>query len=316
MRNPFVVGLVLGVGVVMAVGCGSGGGKGGPAGARVDCAWVAGNNCWRTTTAFAAACIPPSTESGVLNAADTACTYASGAMVTFNVPLMTSSLLPTYDFAVTGANGQPCLTFKSMATGGFTLDVHGQTLTIAASQTGFTLTCPDGTKYDGRDDDLVSCGDASLFDVLPSYGFSSGQTYAFSLTGTQDPSGQLQLFSCGPDSGGTTPRYNDCTITGGTGSFPPNLCVDYTGSGNTGDNGNQEALSECQALASTCGNGCQNLFNALDACTKTNAGQTVIGSCVVSGGQPLEQTVTFYSPTTAAQAQTYCSGLSGVYSPA
>src|SRR5512144_447626 len=124
MRNLLVGSL--GVGVVLAAGCGSS--KGGPAGPRVDCAWAAENNCWKTTTALAAACVPPSTESGALTPDNTACNYASGAKVTFNVPLMTSALQPTFDFAVTGANGQACLTFKSTANGGFTLDVGGQTV--------------------------------------------------------------------------------------------------------------------------------------------------------------------------------------------
>ena len=312
MRGFVLISVVL-AGAGSVAGCGSSGTKSGPAGAALDCAWLAGNNCWKTTTNLAAACLPPSTESGVLNASATACTYPSGAMVTFNVPLMLTSVQPTYDFSVTGANGQPCLTFKSMDKGGFTLDVKGQTVTSAPNGTGFTMTCPDGTKYNGQVGDLLSCSDASLSSILPSYGFLSGSTYKVSLSGTADPSTGLTLFSCGAANGGGLPRYNDCTITGGTGTFPPNLCVDYTGSGNTGLNGNAAASSACQTLAATCGSGCQNTFSALGTCANS-PGPAHIGSCVVSGGQPLEQTVRFYPPTTSAQAQTYCAGLGGVFS--
>jgi hypothetical protein len=118
------------------------------------------------------------------------------------------------------------------------------------------------------------------------------------------------VFAC---VSGPPPKYNDCTITGGTGAFPPKLCVDFTGAGNTGNDGDPEARVECQSLLTTCGAACQGAYDSLFACATNNGVQGVVGYCVVSAGQPREQTVTFYAPTTATQAQTYCSGMSGVY---
>ena len=43
------------------------------AGDPLDCAWLASNNCWKTTVAAAASCVPPASETGVLSADGTAC---------------------------------------------------------------------------------------------------------------------------------------------------------------------------------------------------------------------------------------------------
>ena len=47
------VALVLSVGAAAVTGCGSSGGGSAPGG--LDCAWLAGNNCWKATTQLAAA---------------------------------------------------------------------------------------------------------------------------------------------------------------------------------------------------------------------------------------------------------------------
>ena len=44
----------------------------------IDCDWLTGDNCWKTTGSQAIACLPSPAETGTLSADNTSCTYASG----------------------------------------------------------------------------------------------------------------------------------------------------------------------------------------------------------------------------------------------
>ena len=122
------------------------------------------------------------------------------------------------------------------------------------------------------------------------------------------------MFSCAAGNGNST-RYNDCAITGGTDPFPPNLCVDYTGSANTGFDGGGVAMPACDALWAACGNGCERTYALQGNCATTNTGQNLVASCIVNEGQPLEEHIRFYPPTTYEQGQAYCVARGGVYVP-
>ena len=116
-------------------------------GSTLDCAWLAGdNNCWRATADEAAACLPPTTETGVLSADGKTCTYASGAQVTFTPALVVP--VPDnmkWNFTITNS-GADCLHFES--TNGFKLVVSGHTVTEGRSgAAGIQISCPDGTTY-------------------------------------------------------------------------------------------------------------------------------------------------------------------------
>ena len=90
----------------VGINCGS---SGGPSG-TLDCAWGAGDNCWKTTASAAQSCLPSPSETGTFSADRSTCTYATGPVVTFTPPLTlpvpTSGA--TWNFTV--ANGAtPCL---------------------------------------------------------------------------------------------------------------------------------------------------------------------------------------------------------------
>ena len=185
-----VVGLAVGAG---AAGCGGNS-------ASLDCAWLASENCWKTTASMAVSCLPPEAEQGVLSADNGTCTYASGATVTFEPPLqLPLPDDPVWNFTVTGADGQTCMHFQKATSGSFTLDVGGQTYKESVSSGGLEATCPDGSSY------VLPLADVSkIFNCpgdyvsLPGHGWSSSDTGAsFYLVGTSSTSSHgLYVFSC------------------------------------------------------------------------------------------------------------------------
>jgi hypothetical protein len=187
----------------VGLGCGSGGGGGGGGGggAVLDCAFLAGDNCWKTTASAATSCLPPETESGTLSADNKTCTYASGAVVTFATPLVVPPPNnPTWNFTV-NAGGQECLHYEEATT--FKLTVGGQTVTEGSSGTlGLRISCPDGKSYTAANAfDLLSCGDdaGATFGGLPGSAWSfSGSRLIFGLLSTSSSSSnELQVFDCG-----------------------------------------------------------------------------------------------------------------------
>jgi hypothetical protein len=194
MRIAVVVGLAL-VARVLA-GCG---GDGGPS-ATFDCAWLAGENCWKTTASMAPSCLPPETEQGVLSADNRMCAYPGGETVTFN-PALQLPLpdAPLWNFTVTGADGQTCLHFEKLSSGSFTLVVQGQTYEEGASSSELRATCPDGSSYVlplDQVDDIFNCPDA--FGSLPGVLWSDSASGAsFSLLATSSTSSEpVAVFSC------------------------------------------------------------------------------------------------------------------------
>jgi hypothetical protein len=192
MRITLMVGLAVWAG--LAAGCG--GGESAP----IDCAWLAGDNCWKTTASMAASCLPPQTEQGVLSADNRTCGYASGVTVAFNSPLqLPLPDDPVWNFTVTGADDQACLQFQKVSSGAFTLVVGGQTFEEGLSSAGLTATCPDGSRYVlplDKVDDIFDC--PGTFGGLPGQSWSSSTSGAsFSLIGTSATSSQpLSVFSC------------------------------------------------------------------------------------------------------------------------
>ena len=102
MRTSFAaVGLALGTVVFGSSGCG--GGSSGGSSASLDCAYLASDNCWKTTAAAASSCLPAESEIGMLSADGSTCTFATGDVVTFTpalvLPLPTATT-PTWNFTV------------------------------------------------------------------------------------------------------------------------------------------------------------------------------------------------------------------------
>ena len=181
----------------LACSSGSSGGK------SLDCAYLAGDNCWKTTATLATSCLPPSSEVGTLSADGKTCTYASGAVVTFASPL--SLPLPvdgtqSWNFTVTGADGQACLAYRDDQQAGLTLTAQGQT--VKETEPGglsIAMVCPDGTTYSNSNAfTLFSCPDAGLFGGLPGDAWSSTDTRVnLGLLATSSGSDQtLPVFDC------------------------------------------------------------------------------------------------------------------------
>lgn len=193
-------GVVL-LGAVAGLACSSSGG--GSGGQSLDCAYLAGDNCWKTTAAQASSCLPPSSDIGTLSADGTTCTYASGAVVTFASALVLP--IPTdgtakWNFTVTGADGQSCLAYKDDPNAGITLTVQGQT--VKETEPGglsVAMVCPDGTtRSNSNAFTLFSCADAGLFGGLPGDAWSSTDTsVSLGLLATSTGSDEsLSVFNC------------------------------------------------------------------------------------------------------------------------
>jgi len=164
--------------------------------AVIDCDWLTGDNCWKTTGSQAIACLPPPAETGTLSADNTSCTYASGIRVTFAAPIVLPVPDgPTWNFTVTGANGEACLHFEQSTAQGMKLVVAGQTAqeTIVGG-VDLTVTCPDGVRYRAPNAlDLVVC--PTGLNGLPGLSWVSSDTsLSVALQGVSADS--LQAFDC------------------------------------------------------------------------------------------------------------------------
>lgn len=169
--------LLLLLAISLSAACGPSSDGGGGA-AALDCAWLAGENCWKTTASAAGSCLPPSSEKGQLSADNKTCVYASGAVVTFDSPVtLPVGDKPTFRFTVT-SGGEPCLRYQKNDAGGFELTVQGKTVServLPGATAGLELSCPDGSAYSNTAAlDLLGC-DGS-FGGLPGTTWSSTST--------------------------------------------------------------------------------------------------------------------------------------------
>ena len=148
---------------VVALGCGGGDdgkGSGSLAGAPLDCAWLDGNNCWKTTVAAATSCVPDTSTRGTLSADGKTCTYASGTTIDFATPVvlpLDPENQPDWNFTVT-TGGQQCMSYESTESSGLTLTVEGMSVSEKDQGFGLQITCPDGSQYAASNGlDLFSC---------------------------------------------------------------------------------------------------------------------------------------------------------------
>jgi hypothetical protein len=168
----------------LTVACGSGVRSGGPASlpdaaspdagvGLLDCAYLTGaNNCWRSTIAAAAGCLPSRTDHGTVSADGKTCTYASGPVVVFDNPLTASATDGPWSFAVT-SGGKECLRFTEPSSHDETLTTAAGTLSLAlvGAQADLELTCPGGMTYSGSQANLAGCTNA-----LPTVGIGSASS--------------------------------------------------------------------------------------------------------------------------------------------
>ena len=193
-RRGWLVTMSLALGSVPALlpaGCGGGGSS-----AALDCDWLASENCWKTTTAPAQSCLPPSSDTGTFSADGKTCTYASGVVVTFATPVVFPIPDdPTWNFTVSNG-GTDCLHYEETSST-LKVVVAGQTFSEGPSGSlGLKFTCPDGSSYSTSNAfDLLSCDNGGLFGGLPGHVWSSSDTsVSFGLVGTSASS--FPVFSC------------------------------------------------------------------------------------------------------------------------
>lgn len=169
--------------------CGSKGGE-------LDCAWLAGNNCWKTTAAAAASCIPGNTETGTLSSDGRTCTFSGGKTVSFDDPLVIP--VPSdkqWKFTV-NSNGQQCLRYEDTSTQSLKMTTEAGTVTESGSGFGLSVSCPDRATYSTSNGwALLSCGgDAGLASFPGNSWYYSGNAVSFRILGTQN--GSMTIFSC------------------------------------------------------------------------------------------------------------------------
>lgn len=162
----------------------------------MDCAWLASDNCWKTTVAAAAVCVPPDGETGVLSADGSSCTYASGASVAFHDPLVLpmDENVDTYWNFTQSQGGAQCVTFQDDASESVVLTVQGMTYREKLVGFGVQVTCPDGSQF-ATDDAFALLECDHFFDGSRAYAWSSSDTSSsFSLVNGSN--GQVNVFSC------------------------------------------------------------------------------------------------------------------------
>jgi len=162
----------------------------------LTCDWLMGpSNCWTSTALMAMTCLPPATATGLLNANNSTCSYATSEVVTFTPPIaLPPGTNMSWDFTINGANGRPCLHYQDTATG-LTLVVGNQTVSETMYGTlGVRITCPDGTSVQTANaTNLLGCPGGLV--VLPGLQWSSSDTFVTTtLLGTGNTT--LQLFDC------------------------------------------------------------------------------------------------------------------------
>ena len=166
---------------------------------NLDCAYLAGENCWKTTAAEAASCLPPSGATGLLAADNSSCTYTTGQVVTFSpaLTLPLSGAKNDWNFTLS-MNGAECLHYEeSASSGNFSLTVGKHTVSeIEQPPMGLELVCPDGQSYSNSNAfSLLSCP-GGMFTTLPGNATSSTSTsVSFSLINTDSPNA-VTVFDC------------------------------------------------------------------------------------------------------------------------
>jgi hypothetical protein len=181
----------------MSLGCGSSSEQ---IGGTLDCAWLEGDNCWKSTAEAAQSCLPSPDATGTFSADNAVCTYQSGQVVTFT-PALTYPFesTDTWDFTVTSA-GQTCMHYQQTAGGDVTLTVGmDKFLLTRLGPAAVRFTCPDRTTYTSMNTLDFSCPGGSHSgpgtNVNIKMGTSEGASVRFTLQGTSSSSG-LPIFYC------------------------------------------------------------------------------------------------------------------------
>lgn len=167
---------------------------GGSAAGSLDCAWIAGDNCWKTTLSAASSCLPGSGATAAFSTDRQSCSYTGGPQVAFTgaVPNPVSAD-QLWNFTL-ATNGQTCLKLEQPDGSTFRLTTSAGTVTATASGSDEVVTCPDGKRYAGNGLALLDCGSLTN---LPGRSSSYGTATAdLSLLGGNTSNGAVHVFTC------------------------------------------------------------------------------------------------------------------------
>jgi hypothetical protein len=179
----------------LVVACGTSGSSSGSPAGTLDCNWLTGPNCYKSTLSPALGCLPDPNAKGTMSADGKTCTYAGGQVIAFDnpvkLPLASKALLT---FTVT-SGGTQCLKVNQ-ATNGFTVTTSAGSFVWTSDGGAVSATCPDGSSYAASEASaLKALACASKVMNSPSAGAGSTSTeMVFGLDGT-GPS-HLPIFDC------------------------------------------------------------------------------------------------------------------------
>ena len=167
----------------------------------LDCSWLTGPNCYKSTFSPALGCLPDPKARGTLSADGKTCTYATGQVIAFASPIMVPlpSMTPL-NFTLT-AGGVQCLKVNESGPNTFTITTSVGTFAWAASASDGSLsaTCPDGTMYAAPETIAIkaeACASKTTGGPSTSVGGTSTDL-SFYLGGTGSGAATyLQIFDC------------------------------------------------------------------------------------------------------------------------
>jgi hypothetical protein len=166
----------------------------------IDCNWLTGPNCYKSTFAPAVACLPDSKATGTLSVDGKTCTYASGQVITFSTPLTlpvpSGTLL---NFTMTTGGGSLCLSVQQTTKDTFGIATSAGAFAWAVTGDTAAAVCPDKSTYVATGSALLQaevC--ASKSTGSPATSLSSDSTSVqYWLDGTGVGSTQLlPIFNC------------------------------------------------------------------------------------------------------------------------
>jgi hypothetical protein len=171
---------------LLVTACGAGTGS-------LDCAFVQGQNCWKTTLAAAAACLPDAGETGAFAADRTNCAYSSGTQIVFTDPIPAPA--PSnqrWNFTMLAA-GAGCIKVEQPQDGNYRVTTQAGTVVLGPSGVDEVVICPDGSRFEGDAPSLSACPGAP--DAIPAAATAaSGGEVSLTFLGTEG--GPLRVFSC------------------------------------------------------------------------------------------------------------------------
>jgi hypothetical protein len=152
----------------------------------LDCKFVQSpENCWKVFASNVSACLGGRLHAtGKLGADGTTCTMEDAVMVKLGQPCDPDASCDVSEVFM-GREDKKCMEFRSTVTkppnemgrgaGSFEIVSSQGTLKLDYDETKKTLTCPDGTIYEGSGDwkkELKDCADSNGFESIPLYAFT------------------------------------------------------------------------------------------------------------------------------------------------